>query len=126
MGLEKNSLRMEMMQPDSMVETYGGLFPCSTRINFPQMAAEMRPSTENYFASFGFHSDFMPPIDSLSKPIKRNNWDSTGQERAQRSLVCATWDGDRSVEQDTLWTARKLPLGHVKYRCAILCVNPIT
>lgn len=55
--------------------------------------------------------DFVLPINSLLKPIKKNTYNPISQENVAKFLAGTTWHAEAPIDEDkSMWTAKKLPL----------------
>ena len=63
--------------------------------------------------------DFVLPVDSLLKPIKKNTYSPITQENVAKFHEGATWFAEIPIEQTgTMWTVKKVPLEPVAVRSA--------
>lgn len=87
---------------------------------------DVNESVDEIISPHDKSGDFSLPLESLLKPIKKNTYDPINQESVQKFLDGATWEAEPSVEpNETLWTAKTLPLQSVEQPVGVLLGSSI-
>jgi hypothetical protein len=69
--------------------------------------------------------DFVLPLDTLLKPIKKNTYGPVNQENVQKFLAGAQWHVGPSIDQnETLWMAKQHPLQSVEQPIGVFLASP--